>query len=215
MCILICWMTLLPCIVTRLFSRLDASSAVLVNESWLAPSLGKVPVTFESHGMVMSIKKRNRVLAIDDEPSMIEWLKILLEHEGYEVRTAMIGTRGEEIFKTWKADVVVTDMMLRDRDGLQLLRQFKPIHRDAEVMVVPGHGSVVKAVEPMKAGAHSFVEKPIEPDTLLAMLERAIERHDLRGEKLLVKQKVEGQFRFGNVIGKSKKMHDVLELVES
>ena len=71
----------------------------------------------------MTIKKRNRVLAIDDEPSMIEWLKILLEHEGYEVRTAMIGTRGEEIFKTWKPDVVVTDMMLPDADGLELLRK--------------------------------------------------------------------------------------------
>ena len=67
----------------------------------------------------------------------------------------------------------------------------------------------------MKAGAHSFVEKPIEPDTLLAMLERAIERRDLVGENLLLKQKLEGQFRFGNIIGKSKKMHEVLELVES
>ena len=45
--------------------------------------------------------KEDRVLAIDDEPAMTEWLKILLEHEGYEVRTALIGTRGEEIFKTW------------------------------------------------------------------------------------------------------------------
>ena len=115
----------------------------------------------------MTIKKRNRVLAIDDEPSMIEWLKILLEHEGYEVRTAMIGTRGEEIFKTWKPDVVVTDMLLPDADGLELLRKFKQIHADTEVIVVTGHGSVVKAVEAMKAGAHSFVEKPIEPDTLL------------------------------------------------
>ena len=63
----------------------------------------------------MTLKKKSRVLAIDDEPAMIEWLKILLEHEGYEVRTAMIGTRGEEIFKTWKPDVVVTDMMLPGR----------------------------------------------------------------------------------------------------
>ena len=77
----------------------------------------------------MTTKKRNRVLAIDDEPSMIEWLKILLEHEGYEVRTAMIGTRGEEIFRTWKPDVVVTDMLLPDADGLELLRKFKQIHR--------------------------------------------------------------------------------------
>jgi len=160
-------------------------------------------------------KKKNRVLAIDDEPAMIEWLKILLEHEGYEVRTAMIGTRGEEIFKTWKPDVVVTDMMLPDADGLELLRKFKQTHADTEVIVITGHGSVPKAVEAMKAGAHSFVEKPIEPDTLLAMLERAIERRELITDNLLLKQKLEGQFRFGNIIGKSKKMHEVLELVES
>ena len=163
----------------------------------------------------MTTKKKSRVLAIDDEPSMIEWLKILLEHEGYEVRTAMIGTRGEEIFKTWKPDVVVTDMMLPDADGLELLRKFKQTYPETEVIVVTGHGSVPKAVEAMKAGAHSFVEKPIEPDTLLAMLERAIERRDLVGENLLLKQKLEGQFRFGNIVGKSKKMHEVLELVES
>src|SRR6187399_128896 len=160
-------------------------------------------------------KKKYRVLAVDDEPAMIEWLKILLEHEGYEVRTAMIGTRGDEIFRTWKPDVVVTDMMLPDADGLELLRKFKQTHPDTEVIVVTGHGSVPKAVEAMKGGAHSFVEKPIEPDTLLAMLERAIERRDLITDNLLLKQKVEGQFRFGNIIGKSKKMHEVLELIES
>src|SRR6478672_11412107 len=163
----------------------------------------------------MTLKKKSRVLAIDDEPAMIEWLKILLEHEGYEVRTAMIGTRGEEIFKTWKPDVVITDMMLPDVDGLELLRKFKQTHADTEVIVVTGHGSVPKAVEAMKGGAHSFVEKPIEPDTLLAVLERAIERRDLVNENALLKLKVEGQFRFGNIIGKSKKMHEVLELVES
>ena len=163
----------------------------------------------------MNGKKKNRVLAIDDEPSMIEWLKILLEHEGYEVRTAMIGTRGEEIFKTWKPDVVVTDMMLPDVDGLELLRRFKQTHPDTEVIVITGHGSVQKAVEAMKAGAFEFAEKPVDADALLAKLERAIERRDLLGENLLLKQKIENQFRFGNIIGKSKKMHEVLELVES
>src|SRR5215208_4594608 len=173
------------------------------------------PLVYIFVGVMTTPKKKYRVLAIDDEPAMIEWLKILLEHEGYEVRTAMIGTRGEEIFKTWKPDVVVTDMLLPDIDGLELLRKFKQTHSDTEVIVVTGHGSVPKAVEAMKAGAHSFIEKPIEPDTLLAMLERAIERRDLVSENLLLKQKVEGQFRFGNIIGKSKKMHEVLELVES
>ena len=81
----------------------------------------------------MTTKKKNRVLAIDDEPAMIEWLKMVLEHEGYEVRTAMIGTRGEEIFRTWRPDVVVTDMMLPDADGLELLPQVQADPR--------GHGS--------------------------------------------------------------------------
>ena len=105
-------------------------------------------------------------------------------------------------------------MLLPDADGLELLRKFKETHPATEVIVVTGHGSVPKAVEAMKAGAHSFIEKPIEPDTLLTMLERAIERRELVGENQLLKQKLEG-LRFGNIIGKSKKMHEVLELVES
>jgi DNA-binding NtrC family response regulator len=165
--------------------------------------------------MTTVTKKKYRVLAIDDEPSVTEWLKILLEHEGYEVRTALIGTRGEEIFKTWKPDVVILDMLLPDVDGLDLLRRFKQVHTEPEVIMATGHGSVQKAVEAMKAGAFEFTEKPIEAEALIAKIERAIERRDLLSENLLLKQKVEGQFRFGNIIGKSKKMHEVLELVES
>ena len=77
----------------------------------------------------MTLKRKKRVLAIDDEPAMTEWLKILLEHAGYEVRTALIGTRGEELFRTWRPDAVVTDMMLPDVDGIELVRKFS--HRPA------------------------------------------------------------------------------------
>jgi DNA-binding NtrC family response regulator len=120
-------------------------------------------------------KRKTRVLAIDDEPAMIEWLKILLEHEGYEVRTAMIGARGEELFKTWKPDVVVTDMLLPDVDGLE----------------------------------------PIDPEELLSRLQRALELRTLRDENVELKRQLEGRFQFGNIIGKSKKMHEALDLVES
>src|ERR1700741_972823 len=79
------------------------------------------------HFSAMSIKRKKRILAIDDEPAMTDWLKILLEHAGYEVRTALIGTRGEEVFKTWRPDAVITDMMLPDVDGIELVRKFKQV----------------------------------------------------------------------------------------
>src|SRR5436189_4012891 len=90
---------------------------------------------FSIHYLAMSLKRKKRVLAIDDEPSMTEWLKILLEHAGYEVKTALIGTRGEEIFRAWRPDAVVTDMMLPDVDGIELVRRFKELEPEAEVIV--------------------------------------------------------------------------------
>jgi DNA-binding NtrC family response regulator len=160
-------------------------------------------------------KQRTRVLAIDDEPAMIDWLRMLLETEGYDVRTAMIGARGEEVFRALRPGLVVTDMLLPDVDGIDLLKRFKQHNEETEVVVLTGHGSVPKAVDAMKAGAHSFVEKPIEPDTLLAVIDKALERRDLRTENEQLRKQLSGPFRLANIVGRSKRMHDLLELVES
>ncbi len=163
----------------------------------------------------MSIKRKKRVLAIDDEPAMTEWLKILLEHAGYEVRTALIGTRGEEIFKTWRPDAVVTDMMLPDVDGIELVRKFKQLDPEAEVIVVTGQGNIPRSVEAVKAGAFDFLEKPIDAERLLDKLEKAIKQKTLIDENEQLKAKLQDRYKFQNVIGKSKKMQELFELVES
>ena len=163
----------------------------------------------------MSAKRRKKVLAIDDEPSMTEWLKMVLEQAGYEVRTALIGVRGEELFKTWRPDAVLTDMMLPDIDGIELVRRFKDINPQAEVIVVSGQGNIPRAVEAIKAGASFFLEKPVDAEGILALLEKAIERTDLQGEIQQLKQKLEDCYKFANIIGRSKKMQDLFELVES
>src|ERR687891_347595 len=106
-------------------------------------------------------KRRKRVLAIDDEPAMTEWLKMVIEAEGYEVRTALIGTRGEEVFKQWRPDVVVVDLMLPDLDGIQLLRRLKEVDVWPEVIVISGQGTVERALEAGQAGAFFFLENPI------------------------------------------------------
>jgi DNA-binding NtrC family response regulator len=163
----------------------------------------------------MSQKRKNRILAIDDEPSMTEWLKILLEHSGYEVKTALIGTRGEELFKTWKPDAVVTDMMLPDVDGIELVRKFKQIDPEAEILVVSGQGNIPRSVEAVKAGAFDFLEKPVDADRLIDKLEKALKHKTLLDENEQLKARLEERYKFQNVIGKSRKMRELFELIEN
>src|ERR687894_558746 len=160
-------------------------------------------------------KRRKRVLAIDDEPAMTEWLKMVIEAEGYEVRTALIGTRGEEIFKQWRPDVVVTDLMLPDVDGIQLLRRLKEVDGWPEIIVISGQGTVARAVEAGQAGAFFFLEKPISQDGLMDMLHKAIGRTQERAEHQQLKEQIRGQYSFANIVGQSKKMKDLFELIES
>src|SRR6202035_5091536 len=157
----------------------------------------------------MSLKRKKRILAIDDEPAMTEWLKILLEHAGFEVRTALIGTRGEEIFRTWHPDAVVTDMMLPDVDGIELVRRFKQLDPAAEVIVITGQGNIPRSVEDVKAGAFDVLETPIDADRLLDKLEKAIKRKSLMDENEQLKAKLEDRYKFRNIIGKSKKMQEL------
>src|SRR6266700_7314124 len=163
----------------------------------------------------MSPKIKRRILAIDDEPAMTEWLKVLLEHHGYEVRTALIGTRGEELFKTWKPDAVVTDMMLPDVDGIELVRKFKLLDPEAEVIVITGQGNIPRSVEAVKAGAFDFLEKPVDAERLLDKLEKAIKQKTLIDENEQLKQKLQDRYKFQNVIGESKKMQELFDLIES
>src|SRR5437773_5712155 len=164
--------------------------------------------------MAMSLKRKRRILAIDDEPAMTEWLKVLLEHNGFEVKTALIGTRGEEIFKTWRPDAVVTDMLLPDVDGIELVRKFKQLDPEAEVIVITGQGNIPRSVEAVKAGAFDFLEKPVDADRLLDKLEKAIKRQSLLDEHEQLKAKVQDRYKVQNVIGKSKKIQQLFELHE-
>src|SRR4030095_9359496 len=162
-----------------------------------------------------STKRRRRVIAIDDEPAMTEWLKMVIEADGYEVRTALIGTRGEEIFRQWRPDVVVTDLMLPDLDGIALLRRLKDIDPSPEVIVISGQGTLARAVEAGQAGAFYFLEKPVSQDGLIDMIRKAVDRTQERAEHQQLKEQIRGQYSFANIVRQSQKMKHLFELIES
>jgi DNA-binding NtrC family response regulator len=164
----------------------------------------------------MSSKRKKRVLAIDDEPSMTEWLRILLEHAGYEVKTALIGARGEEIFKSWAPDAVVIDMLLPDVDGIELVRKFKALDPETEVIMITGQGNIPRSVEAVKAGAFDFLEKPVDADRLVDKIGKAIKQKLLFDENEQLKQRLMDRYGLGSsVVGKSKKMQELFDLIES
>ena len=163
----------------------------------------------------ITTKRRRRVLVVDDEPAMTEWLRIVIEAEGYEVRSALIGARGEELFRQWRPDVVVTDLELPDTDGIALLRRLKEVDEAPQIIVIGAQGSVARAVEAGQAGAFYFLEKPVDQAGLIHILHKAVELTRERAEHLRLKEQVRGRYAFGNVIGQSKKMKDLFELIES
>ena len=163
---------------------------------------------------------RRRVLVVDDEPAVTDWLKMVIEQatdgSGYEVRAAAVGSRATEIFRTWKPDVVLLDLVLPDIDGIALLRQLKAIDPSPEMIVISGVGTITRALEAGQAGAFYFLEKSnLDPAGLVSILDRATGLQVEREQHERLKEQGRDQYAFSNIIGKSKNMRELFELVDA
>ena len=165
-------------------------------------------------------RRRRRVLVVDDEPMMTEWLKMVIEQlpgpPGYEVRVAGIGTRGEELYESWRPDVVLLDLLLPDIDGIALLTRLKAIDPAPEVIVISGQGTVKRALEAGREGAFYFLEKSdLDPAGLVPIVERAASLQHERHQHEQLRDRIRNQYAFSNIIGKSNGMRDLFELIEA
>jgi len=164
--------------------------------------------------------RKHRVLVIDDEPMVVDWLRMVIEQApaepGFEVRTASLGSRGEELFQTWRPDVVLLDLLLPDTDGIALLRRLKSVDAGPEIIVISGQGTIKRALEAGQAGAFFFLEKSdLDPAGLLGILERANGLQQERLQHQRLRAQMRSQVSFSSIIGKSKKMRELFELVDA
>jgi DNA-binding NtrC family response regulator len=165
-------------------------------------------------------QNRRRVLVVDDEPMVTDWLKMVIEQAdrvpGYEVRAAAVGSRGVEMFRSWRPDVVLLDLVLPDVDGIALLRQLKAVDPSPEMIVISGVGTITRALEAGQAGAFFFIEKSnLDPAGIISILDRATSLQSERALHERLKEQVREQYNFSNIIGKSKNMRELFELVEA
>ena len=155
-----------------------------------------------------------KALVIDDEPAMLDSLRLNLQSHGYDVSTAETAEQGLKLAESSHFDIALTDLQLPDLDGIGVLRQLKEIAPDIEVIVITGYGSVSNAVEATKAGAFYFVEKPFDFEQLLILIEKAIERRGLVAETKELRGHLSNRASYHNIIGGSKAMQDIYEVID-
>jgi DNA-binding NtrC family response regulator len=156
-----------------------------------------------------------RILVIDDDPSMLEIAEYRLRAARYDVSTALTSAEGLGLVEKQAFDVVLTDLLLPDMSGIDLVKQLKTVSPAAEIIIITGYGSVSLAVEATKAGAFYFVEKPVDFDELLILIEKAVERRQQAEEIKDLRGKLANRDSYYNIIGGSRAMQNIYEIIES
>jgi two-component system response regulator PilR (NtrC family) len=154
-----------------------------------------------------------KILVVDDETSMREFLDILLTKEGYDVVTAADGQRAVEALDTDVFDVVITDLKMPKADGIQVLKKAKSLDPESQVLVITAFASHDSAVEAMKAGALDYIVKPFKVDEVRHFVAKALERRHLSRENIALRQQLGERYGFGTLIGSDPRMLEVYELV--
>jgi DNA-binding NtrC family response regulator len=160
------------------------------------------------------VKPGRTVLVVDDEPSIVDGLRLTLEAEGYAVRIA--GSVATALAAMVQGDVqaAIVDLMLPDGDGLALTRELKKRDRAIEVIVITAYGSVRKAMEATKgAGAFHILEKPFDPDEVLGVMAHALEHRKLLAENTDLKRRLGEQAADSEILGGAPAMQRVMETV--
>jgi two-component system, NtrC family, response regulator len=154
------------------------------------------------------------ILIVDDERNYPLILSAVLQEEGFETLTANSGQEALNILSESDVDLVLTDMKMPSMDGIELLERIKDKEPELPVIMMTAHGTVEKAVEAMQKGAYNYILKPFDNERLVIYVNKAITMYSMVKENRRLRHAVASQYSFGNIIGKSKKMQEVFDMVK-
>ena len=156
---------------------------------------------------------KSRILVVDDEESIREFLEIMLKKENYEVTTAEDGLRAKEILAKKSFDMVISDMQMPNVTGIELLKFVRENYPDIVFMMITAFGTTETAVDAMKMGAYDYVTKPFKIDEVRLNIANALRSKNLETEVRVLKKELVKEYSFQNMIGNSPPMHAVFDLV--
>jgi two-component system response regulator PilR (NtrC family) len=155
----------------------------------------------------------DKILVVDDELSMREFLEILLDKQGYLVETAANGEEALQKLDAGDYDLVICDIMMPRVNGMEVLRKTRERDRGALVIMITAFASTESAVEAMKIGAYDYITKPFQVDEIKLVVAKALEKARLVRDNIRLQKEVESRYMFENLVGASAQIQQVFDLI--
>lgn len=155
-----------------------------------------------------------RILVVDDEESIREFLEIMLKKEGYEVTCAEDGAKAKDLLQKRSFDMVISDLQMPNMTGIELLRHVKETYPDLVFMLITAFGTTESAVEAMKMGAYDYLTKPFKIDEVRINIQNALRTKSLEVENRVLKKELTKEYSFQNLVGNSESMHRIYDMVK-
>ncbi len=153
------------------------------------------------------------ILVVDDSENNRKALASLLTRKGgYKVEQAPDGESALNRLREQYFNLIITDMRMKNIDGLELLRKAKKMHPTTEVIVITAYGTIETGVEAMKLGAYDYIQKDYNHEEFLLLVKRALEKHEAVVEVRQLKEALREKYKFDNIIGNSEAINNVLKL---
>lgn len=157
---------------------------------------------------------KTTILLVDDEKSIRETLKILLEDAGYKVLLAKDGFEALEYLKDYIIDILITDLRMPKMDGIELMEKALEIYPYIQIIFISAYADIKCAVKAIKMGAFDYIQKSFCVEELLVTVEKAVERKRLIEENYKLRKQIEKSYQYDGVIGKSEKMQLLFSMVD-
>src|SRR5580698_5205865 len=154
-----------------------------------------------------------RILVVDDEESIREFLDIMLRKEGYEVTSAEDGQKAIETLKKKTFDLVISDLQMPNVTGIELLKHVRETQPDLLFMMITAFGTTETAVEAMKLGAYDYITKPFKIDEVRINIANALRSRNLEVENRTLKKELNKEYSFQNLVGNSEAQHRIYEMI--
>jgi two-component system response regulator PilR (NtrC family) len=155
-----------------------------------------------------------RILVVDDEQSMRDFLRMMLSKQEYEVVTAASGDEAKRELEAGDFDMVITDIKMPDMTGIELLEHCKQVTPKTPVIIITAYASHDTAVEAMKLGAEDYITKPFNVDEFSIIVRRSLQRKQLAEENIMLRRELQREHSFENIVGKSRPMIELFRMIE-